>query len=90
MSSVAVRVALISWTAPTQNTDGSTLTNLAGFRIRYGNAPGVYTQPVVTINNPSTTQWTLPLAPGIWYFAIAAFTATGESVNATEVIKTIN
>ena len=28
--------ATLSWTAPQQNTDGSPLTDLAGFEIRYG------------------------------------------------------
>src|SRR5579862_8741896 len=28
--------ATLSWTAPDENTDGSALTNLAGFRIYYG------------------------------------------------------
>jgi hypothetical protein len=28
--------ATLSWTAPTENTDGTTLANLAGYRIRYG------------------------------------------------------
>ena len=32
--------ATLSWTAPTQNTDGSSLTNLAGFRIAVRNVVG--------------------------------------------------
>ena len=32
--------AALSWAAPTKNTDGSTLTNLAGYRVHYGTAAG--------------------------------------------------
>src|SRR5690606_15761687 len=35
------RNATLSWVAPTQNTDGTTLTNLAGYRIHYGSSPSV-------------------------------------------------
>src|SRR5262249_5296312 len=31
-TTVTVRSALLSWTAPTQNTDGTALTNLAGYK----------------------------------------------------------
>lgn len=31
-------VATLSWSAPTENTDNSTLTDLAGFKVYYGNA----------------------------------------------------
>ncbi|MEQ8205986.1 MAG: putative Ig domain-containing protein, partial [Woeseia sp.] len=40
----------LSWTPPTQNTDGTALTNLSGYRIYYGTAPGNYPNRI-TINN---------------------------------------
>lgn len=83
-------VAVISWSPPSKNSDGSALTNLAGYRIYYGNAPKSYSQSV-TISESSATQWTLPLAPGSWYFAIAALNSSGyESAYSAEVAKTIN
>ncbi len=33
---------ILSWAAPTQNEDGSPLTDLAGYRIRYGERSGSY------------------------------------------------
>ena len=36
--------ATLSWAAPTLRVDGSPLGNLAGYRIRYGTAPGSYPQ----------------------------------------------
>jgi len=32
--------ALLSWTAPTENSDGSPLTDLAGYKIHYGSSHG--------------------------------------------------
>ena len=48
--------ALVSWTPPTENTDGSTLTDLAGYRIRYGTSPGSYSD-TITINGSSLTSY---------------------------------
>src|SRR5581483_2849230 len=31
--------ATVKWTAPTLNTDGSALTNLAGYYVKYGTSP---------------------------------------------------
>ena len=90
MTAVAVRTALVSWTAPTTNSDGSALTDLVGYRIRFGNASNSYGQSV-TINNASANQWVLPLTPGTWYFVVASLNAAGnESAYSMEVSKTIN
>ena len=35
---VATGTATVSWTPPTTNTDGSALTDLAGYRVAYGRA----------------------------------------------------
>jgi hypothetical protein len=89
MASVTVRVATISWTAPTQYTDGSALT-AAGFRIYYGNVSGTYSQSV-TINNAASRLLVLPLAAGTWFFVVTALDAAGkESAHSNETSKTIN
>src|SRR5687767_6502029 len=46
--------AALAWVAPTQNADGSPLSDLAGYRILYGTTPGDYTK-TVTISSPYTT-----------------------------------
>ena len=48
--------ATLSWTPPTTRTDGSPLTNLAGFRVRYGNSVGNYPN-TITIPNPGVTTY---------------------------------
>ena len=90
MTTVSVRTARLSWTAPTQNVDGSALTDLASFKVYYGNASRSYTQSL-TINSATTTQWTLSLTPGTWYFAITATDSGGhESAYSNEATKTVN
>ena len=83
--------ATVSWTAPTQNADGTVLTNLAGFRIYYGTSPGNYPNQI-TINNPGvTTRVVNNLAPGTWYFVSTAFNSSGvESDFSNVAMKTIN
>jgi len=88
-SASATSVSL-AWAAPTQNTDGSVLTNLAGYKIHYGSQSGHYTQ-TVTLSNASLTRYVLDnLASGTYFFAITAVTSTGaESDLSGEASKTI-
>ncbi len=68
----------ISWTPPTTNTDGSTLTNLAGYTIYYGTSPGSLTQTVQLTNIGLTNYVVSGLASGTWYFAVTAYTSSGS------------
>jgi hypothetical protein len=69
--------AALSWTPPTQNTDGSSLTNLAGYRIYYGSSASSLTSTIL-VSNPGLTSYTVGnLTPGTYYFAVAAFTTDG-------------
>ena len=90
VTQVANGSATVSWSAPTQNTDGSALTNLAGFNIYYGTSAGNLSQSV-QIANPGLTTYALGnLAPGAWYFAVNAYTAAGaESALSSIASKTI-
>jgi hypothetical protein len=84
------KTADVSWTPPTTNTNGSALTDLAGYIIYYGTSNGKLNQ---TINVPSagTTNYVVPgLTTGTWYFAVAAYTNTGlESTLSSVASKTI-
>jgi hypothetical protein len=68
----------LSWTAPTQNEDGSQLTDLAGFKIYWGTSVGTYPNSV-TIDNPGILTYVVEnLSAGTYYFVATAFNATGE------------
>lgn len=86
----ATNIALLSWTPPTTNTDGSALTNLAGYRIHYGTAPGAMTQ-TLQLDVPGATAFEVAnLATGTWYFAMRAYTSAGaESVLSNITSKVI-
>jgi Putative Ig domain len=82
--------ATLSWSAPTQNTDGTTLMNLAGYRIYYGTSATALTQSV-QIANPSVSTYVLEgLSPTTYYFAVRAYTSGGaESANSNVASKTL-
>jgi hypothetical protein len=86
----ATGAATLQWSAPTQNTDGSALTNLAGYRIYYGTNSSSLTQSV-TINTVGTTTYVLGnLGSGTWYFGMRAFNSSGaESAMSNIASKTI-
>jgi hypothetical protein len=82
--------ATLSWTPPTRNTNGTTLTNLAGYRIYYGTSPSSLTR-TVTLSNAGLTRYVVSdLSAATWYFSIRAYTSTGaESVNSNTVSKVV-
>ncbi len=87
---VATGRATVSWTAPTTNTDGSTYSNPAGFRVVYGRSAGQLDQSA-PVNNASLTSYTVEnLSTGAWYFAVKAVNASGVESDVSEVAtKTI-
>lgn len=73
----AAGFAALSWTPPTQNTDGSSLTNLAGYEIRYGLDAAELTESL-RVTNPSVSNVLVEnLTPGAWYFGITALNSGG-------------
>jgi hypothetical protein len=69
--------ATLSWTPPTENTDGSTITNLAGFRIEYGTSPQSLTR-AIDIPSAGITRYVVEqLTAGSWYFAVTARASNG-------------
>jgi Putative Ig domain len=77
--------ATLSWTAPTENTDGSTLGNLSGYRINYGTSAAALTNTIIISNASVTTYVVEDLAPATWYFAVTAVTAAGTESELSNV-----
>lgn len=82
--------ATLSWVPPTTRTDGTTLTDLAGFRVYYGSSSGNYPNSI-SITNPKLTGYTIEALPaGTYYFVTTAFDAGGkESAYSSAVSKII-
>jgi Putative Ig domain len=77
--------ATVNWTAPTTNTDGSSLTNLAGFRIAYGTSQTNLDRSV-DIDNASLSTYTVNnLSSGTWYFAVYAVNSSGVESDISNV-----
>ncbi|HEV7136342.1 MAG TPA: fibronectin type III domain-containing protein [Steroidobacteraceae bacterium] len=67
----------LSWSPPTQNSDGSSLNNLAGYTLHYGTASQDYTGKI-EITTPTQTSYVVSASnfpPGQYYFAISAYNA---------------
>lgn len=78
----------LSWTAPTENDDGTPLTDLAGYKIYWGNSPGNYTNSV-TVDNPGITTYVVDnLSAGTYTFVATSFNDAGvESVYSNSVTR---
>jgi hypothetical protein len=82
-----VGAATLSWTAPDQNTDGSALTNLAGYRIYYGTSANDLDQ-VISISNVGITAYVVDdLTAGTYYFSIRAYTSAGTESSLSNVVS---
>jgi hypothetical protein len=90
VQAVATGSATLSWTPPTLNSDGSPLTNLAGFKVYWGTSQNNLASSA-TINNPGITSYMVEnLVPGTYFFATTAFNSSGtESDRSNTASKTI-
>ena len=84
--SAATSSITLGWIPPTQNSDGSPITNLAGYKIRYGTTSSEYTQ-TIALQNAGLTRYVVDNLPsGTYYFAITAYNSQGvESAPSGEV-----
>jgi hypothetical protein len=83
--------AFLSWTAPTENTDGSPLTDLAGYLVYYGTELGSYPDSDA-IDNPGVTNYVVEdLTPATWFFIVTArdtsFNESEPSNVATKILE---
>lgn len=81
----------LSWTAPTQNEDGSALTDLSGYKLYWGTTPGSYPNSV-TIDDAGTTIYVVEnLSAGTYEFVATSFNTAGVesrySGSATKVLQ---
>ena len=71
--------ALISWKAPTENEDGSVITNLAGYRI-YQGLSETNLDTLILVNDPLTTSYQIQKlnSDNNYFFCIAAYNSFGS------------
>ena len=73
----AAGTAILTWVAPTQNADGTAITDLAGYTLYYGTNPSDLTQSLTVSGAASTTTEMKDLPAGTYYFAVAAYNSLG-------------
>jgi hypothetical protein len=70
--------ATVEWLAPMTTTDGSTLTNLAGYRIYYGTDVTRMTTRIEVKNTGVLSYVIEGLTPATYYFAVTAINVHGQ------------
>ena len=80
----------LSWTAPTENTDGTPLMNLAGYKLYYGLSQGNYPNQV-RVDNPSISTYLVEnLLPNTYYIVATSFNSLGvESAYSNVAVKAV-
>jgi hypothetical protein len=79
--------AVIEWVPPTENTNGSPLTDLAGVRIYYGTSAASLSH-MVQISSKTETSYTIGnLTAGTWYFGGVSYTTTGAQSAMSRVVS---
>jgi hypothetical protein len=89
VASVQSNSATLSWAPVTENTDGTQVQDLAGYKVYYGNVPYQFTNEV-TLANPALTSYVVDdLASGTWYFAITAYASDGTESQYSNVASKV-
>ena len=82
--------ASLIWSRPTENTNGTPLTNLAGYVIRYGTSTTALNSKISVASASATGVEITNLSPGNWHFAVSSInTANVEGPVSAIVGKTI-
>jgi hypothetical protein len=78
----------LSWQAPTENLDGSALTDLKGYKVHYGAASKSYSD-TIQVANPGLTAYVVQNLPsGKYYFAVTAYNSAGQESSLSPEVST--
>jgi hypothetical protein len=69
--------ATVQWANPTQNTNGTTLMNLAGVHLYYGTSASALTHEVTVASTTQISYTISGLTAGTWYFGAKAYNTSG-------------
>ena len=86
---IALGSVTLTWSAPTQNTDGTALLDLTSYRIYYGTTQGSYPNSVDLNNSGMTTYVVDNLTPGTYFFVSTAINSQGIESNYSNVAQKI-
>jgi len=91
VSQVATSSVTLNWTPPTENEDGTPLTDLMAYKIYYGVTEGSYPNEI-WIDNPGLTSYVVDnLAPNTYFFVSTSINSGGiESDFSNVASKVVN
>jgi hypothetical protein len=79
--------AELQWVAPTMNTNGTALVDLAGYFVYLGADPSTLTQTIIVSNASATSYVVSGLAAGTWYFAVQAYDTQGNRSALSNIVR---
>jgi len=80
--------AVLSWSHPTINNDGTPLTDLAGFRVYHSDTIPLSKQASIWISVGERTIYAVAgLTPGVHYFAVSAVDRGGNESELSETVS---
>ncbi len=77
---------ILTWEAPTTNEDGTALTDLAGYKVYYGQGSGNYNYSVGNGNNIGVSISNL--TTGTWCFAVSSYDTSGNESEFSDEVCT--
>ena len=77
----------VDWIPPTENTDGTILTDLKGYRVHYGTTANNLTQSAEVSNAGVTSYVVTNLSSGTWFFGVSAYSMTGVESSISGVVS---
>ncbi len=78
----------LAWEAPTVNEDGSPITDLAGYRVYYGETSQAYTDVVNVGNSTGASIGGLPIGIPL-YFSVTAYDLSGNQSTFSSEVSTV-
>jgi peptidoglycan hydrolase-like amidase len=88
---VPANTGVLTWTAPTTNTDGTPLTDLASYNIYHGQSATTLVKVANVLKSAALTYTDKPTpVPATWYWAVTAVNTAGtESAKSAIVSKAL-
>jgi hypothetical protein len=87
VAAVGNKSITLSWKAPTENSNGTALTNLAGYRIYWGTSSSALSH-TITINSVGVTSEVVSgLGSGTYYFALMSYNSVGVESKLSNVVS---
>jgi hypothetical protein len=78
----------LSWNPPTTNTNGTSLTDLAGYKIYYGTSSSSLNQSVEITNSGIASYVIGNLSPATWYFSLVSYNSANIESPLSQIVST--